>query len=99
MNRIDINCERHPNNRASVLKAVLGELPEMADQESKMELQKVQEVQKKFADLKRSAKLVEQKSKAVQSVVLPYQYLSNLKGKGLRSKLMDVSEFPFEVRF
>ena len=56
-----------------------------------MELQKVQEVQKKFTEMKLCAKLDVKESKAAKSVVIPYNYLAHLKGKGLRSKLMEVS--------
>ena len=62
-----------------------------------MELQRVEEVRKRFAESKLAAKLDAQKCKAARSVEYPYNYLNNLKGKKLRSKLMEVSEFLFEV--
>lgn len=46
--------------------------------------------------LRQSLKLeIEKSNKAAKSIVLPYNYLSSAKGKGLRSKLMSVSEIPF----
>ena len=58
-----------------------------------MELEKV----KIYNELKQSIRLeTENGNKAAKSIALPYNYLSRMKGKGLRSKLMLVSEFPFE---
>lgn len=51
----------------------------------------------KLDELTQSLRLeTENGNTAARSVFLPYKYLSAVKGKGLRSKLMVVSEFPFD---
>lgn len=48
---------------------------------------------KKVQELKTMKLETEKGNIAAKSVFLPYKYLSKVKGKGLRSKMISVSEF------